>query len=242
MILRYQLAWVYVLMIPFLLSACDSSSRSSAVLNPQQINQQTQLILNNEDRVSVVELSDWIIRDTRDFDVIDIRETKDYEASHIRNALHRNISQLLTEQGLEQLAAHKKQVIYSTTGQRSAQVAALLRLSGINAYSLDGGYQQWLGYTTDPGSENTTEQDAHARARQQAVACYFEGEYVAAAGLAVKQLKAGFTPPLTAVQPVESVEEVADPLGLGLGLGDEEDTELEAEETESTGLVLGEGC
>ena len=57
--------------------------------------------------------------------------------------------------------------------------------------------------------------------RQQAVACYFAGDYVAAAGLAVKPQtqSAGYTPPLAPAEPAASVEEVADPLGLGLGLG-----------------------
>ena len=57
-------------------------------------------------------------------------------------------------------------------------------------------------------------------ARQQAVSCWFEGDYVAAAGLAVKQdevrpATGGFVPPLEPASPTHA--EAVDPLGLGLG-------------------------
>jgi rhodanese-related sulfurtransferase len=233
--------FVILLAITSLLSGCNSSSNTSAAVDLQQINRLSQALVKDETMLSVIELSDWIIKDTRDFELIDIRNDSDFQIAHIKNAIHKSSADMFTQQGMNKLAKHKKLVVYSNTGQRSAQVATLLKLSGFNAFTLSGGYQQWLNYTANPETFSLNK-DAHARARQQAVACYFEGDYIADAGLTVKQQNAGFTPPLVSVQTIETVEEIADPLGLGLGLGMDDMLEPSMADPAPTGLILGEGC
>ena len=224
-----------------MLAACDAPNATGNHINSEQWTALTRIIQQQQDRVSAKQLADWIIKDTRDFEIIDLREPGEFDRGHISDARHQRLDQLLSAEGQAALSRHKKQLLVSASGQRAAQVAALLRLNGFDAYSLQGGFQAWLAYTSNPQDDSA--RDAAAIARQQAVACYFAGDYVAAAGLAVKPQtqSAGYTPPLAPAEPAASVEEVADPLGLGLGLGLDE--ELEPESTSApAGLILGEGC
>ncbi len=225
-----------------ILAACDATTDSAENnINPEQWTHITRLMQQQEDRVSAPQLADWIIKDTRDFEIIDLRETSRFASGHIDAARQQGVDRLLSTDGLSALARHKKQVVVSQRGQQAAQVAALLRLQGIEAYSLDGGYDAWLSYTSNPADYSNL--DATAVAQQQAVACYFAGDYVAAAGLTVKVANpvAGYTPPLIPVAPAEPVDDVEDPLGLGLGLGLDDDLEPDASAA-PTGLILGEGC
>jgi len=132
-------------------------------------------------------------------------------------------------------------VLYADTTAPAAQAVALLRLAGQSAYALDGGYERWLSYTTNPDGNCEACGAPSERAERQAVACYFQGEYVAAAGLAVRQ--GGYTPPVT---PVSAAEKPAtgksDALGLGLGLGlGPEPEPAPAQKADSLGLGLGLG-
>ncbi|MDJ0833477.1 MAG: rhodanese-like domain-containing protein [Gammaproteobacteria bacterium] len=225
-----------------LLAACDATTDSAeSNINAEQWSQLTRLMQQQQDRVSAPQLADWIIKDTRDFEILDLRETSVFASGHIDDARQQGLDRLLSADGLSALARHKKQVVVSQRGQQAAQVAALLRLQGIDAYSLDGGYDAWLSYTSNPADDASM--DATAMAQQQAVACYFAGDYVAVAGLTVKVPNpvAGYTPPLIPVAPAEPVDAVEDPLGLGLGLGMDEDLEPDASAA-PTGLILGEGC
>ena len=108
----------------------------------------------------------------------------------------------------------------------------VMRTLGIPAYYLVGGYQAWKA-----GRQNVAaEGDPVQRAKKQTVACWFEGDYIEQAGLAVKPAKSGgYVPPLEPVN--ETQEEDSLGLGLGIGLGPEN---KEAEE-DSLGLGLGLG-
>jgi hypothetical protein len=79
--------------------------------------------------------------------------------------------------------------------------------------------------------------NAQELAKQQAISCWFEGDYVAEAGLTVKApASAGYIPPLEPVKPAPEEDDLG--LGLGLGLGPEE---LQQPEEDSLGLGLGLG-
>jgi hypothetical protein len=96
---------------------------------------------------------------------------------------------------------------------------ALLRLAGADARVLAGGHAAWETYL-HPGSGSDS---AAELARRQAAACWFEGDYLAEAGLVPKRAAAaaapaGFVPPLQPVEPAPAAP-ADDPLGLGLGLG-----------------------
>lgn len=175
-------------------------------------------IAAEQDHVSVPDLSDWMIKDQRDFELVDIREAADFEAGHIDGARHVPLAGLMADDVLASLPTGRKVVVYSNGTAHAAQAALLLRLVDRDAYALLGGFNHWQAYLRDPATAGTAQMDPKTRAQYQAVSCYFEGDYVADAGLAVKggARPAGGAPAAAAQA---SAPAAADPLGLGLGLG-----------------------
>lgn len=172
-------------------------------------------IADEQDHVTVAELSDWIIKDQRDFTLLDIRDRADFDTGHIEGARHVPLAGLMSDASLDALPTGRKVVVYSNGTAHAAQAALLLRLVERDGYALLGGYNYWQAYLNDPQAAGAAEMDPAKRAEYQAVACRFEGEYVAAAGLAPKVA----TPPATAAAAAEPTTAGGDPLGLGLGLG-----------------------
>lgn len=126
----------------------------------------------------------------------------------------------------------------------AAQAGLLLRLTGREALALLGGYNFWQAYHYELAKAGVAEMDAAERARYQAVACRFAGDYVADAGL----LPAGSVPAGNAA--TANTAGPADALGLSLGLGTEQVQAMELPKTAPTpesspadelGLDLGLG-
>jgi rhodanese-related sulfurtransferase len=197
-------------------------------------------IIRGEDRFAVADLAKALIQGRADLVLLDLRPGDAFAADHIDGAESLPLDRLLSQVGLAGLPGDRRLVLYAETTAPAAQAAALLRLSGLDAYALEGGYRHWLDYTTNP--QAAADADPQARAERQAVACYFEGDYVAAAGLAVRS-GGGYRPPVTPVAQSEA-DAKADALGLGLGLGlgpADAPEPAPAAEADALGLGLGLG-
>jgi rhodanese-related sulfurtransferase len=173
------------------------------------------VIAEERDHLTAEQLSDWIIRDQRDYELVDIRDQAEYEQDRIPGARNIPLSALMSDDSLASLPLGRKVVIYSNGTAHAAQAALLLRLVERDAYALLGGFNYWQAYTQDPQSAGVAEMDAAKQAQYRAVSCFFEGDYVAEAGL---------LPQVDAKSATNSVAagQDADPLGLGLGLGSDE--------------------
>ena len=171
-------------------------------------------IAEERDHVTVAELSDWIIKDQRDFELLDIRDKADFDADHIAGARHVPLAELMSDDALAALPPGRKVVLYSNGTAHAAQAAVLLRLVERDAYALLGGFNHWQAYLHDPGIAGVAEMDPAQRAQYQAVACFLAGDYVADAGLARP-----CAPVHAHRHPEDTAVGAADPLGLGLGLG-----------------------
>ena len=227
-----------ILLSSLLISGCDNTTRT---VNGSVAAALAQRIAAGEDHITVPELADRLIREQRDFELIDIRDEQDFEAGHIENARHIPLASLLSADSLDSLPAGRTVVVYSNGSAHAAQAALLLQLRGREALALLGGYNYWQAYLHDPEKAGVAEMDPSERARYQAVSCYFAGEYVADAGL-LPEVSAQ-TP-----EPVPVAEQEADPLGLGLGLGTEQVREMDLQDTKPApaeadplGLGLGLG-
>lgn len=232
-----KIPFIALLLVSALLSGCGDASRSNSGLKAATL---AQTIAKGEDHVSAAELADWLIKDRRDFELIDIREEADFTAGHIEGARHMPLARLFSEASLDSLPAARSIVVYSNGSAHAAQAALLLRLTGREALALLGGFNYWQAYLNDPEKAGIAEMDPRQRARYQAVSCHFAGEYVADAGLSPKPKGAADLPQA----------EAADPLGLGLGLGTEQvqtmdlqanPPESEAGKSDPLGLGLGLG-
>lgn len=73
--------------------------------------------------------------------LIDVRDEMAYAYGHLPGALHIPSEQL--ENRLSELG-ESKVVIYCKRGEASTEAVKLLRVKGIEAYSLKGGYTEWL--------------------------------------------------------------------------------------------------
>jgi rhodanese-related sulfurtransferase len=175
-------------------------------------------IAAEEDHVTVAELSDWLIKDQRDYELVDIRDKAEFDAGHIQGAQHIPLAGLMADDALAALPNGRRVVVYSNGTAHAAQAAVLLRLVERDAYALLGGYNYWQAYLSDPQSAGIAEMDPTQRASYQAVACYFQGDYVAAAGLTPKV--AALTTPVDAPTPPTAADSLG--LGLELGLGSDE--------------------
>ncbi len=204
--------------------------------NAEAINLTASSINKGNLAITTDQLSDRIIKQRGDYALYDIRNSMDFEAAHIKTAQSASVSQLTA--GTNNLPQGKDILIYSSDGEQAAQLVTLLHLQGINAYYLSGGYSLWQQQMADTAGNPSTKAEALQLARQQAVSCWFEGDYVATAGLIPKvqpaQQSGGYVPPLEPVTPEEEMDDLG--LGLGLGLGPED---LPAAKGK---LNIGEGC
>lgn len=221
-------------------------NRAGLRVSEDTISVLAQDIVRGEGSITVPALSERLVEGRKDFMLIDVRPQPQYQQRHIRTASHMPVTELLKPDSIAGLPTDRDVILYSGDTTSAAQAAVILRMSGIPAYSLIGGYHHWTAYMTDPAAAGIAEADAARLAKYDAIRCYLEGDYIAEAGLEVRQQSAaGFTPPLQAVEPNE---DDGDPLGLGLGLG----LEPEIPDTDEipgagsgvapTGLKLGEGC
>jgi rhodanese-related sulfurtransferase len=73
--------------------------------------------------------------------VIDVREPHEREAGHLDGSRHIELNRLTAEAAT--IERERPIVFYCRVGARSAMAAEAFRLSGYEAYSLDGGLVRW---------------------------------------------------------------------------------------------------
>jgi rhodanese-related sulfurtransferase len=234
---------IFMLVLIFTTAALTGCTDADRIDSDSTAAALAQLVAAGNDHITAQDLADWLIKDRRDFELIDIRSNDDFTAGHIEGARHIPLARLLSEESLASMPAARKIVVYSNGSAHAAQAGLLLRLTGRNALALLGGHNYWQAYLNDPVKAGVAEMDPAERARYQAVACYFAGDYVADAGL----LPGGGAP---AVPPVQPAAGATDALGLGLGLGSDQVQALDQPDTAATpepspadalGLGLGLG-
>ena len=224
-----KIPYLTVIFATLLLNGCsDGTLPDSSIVAASM----AQRIAAEEDHITAVELADRLMKDRPNFELIDIRDERDFYSGHIQGARHIPLARLIDQDSLVSLPPGRTIVVYSNGTAHAAQAALLLYLTGRDALALLGGYNYWQAYLYDPEKAGIVEMDSAERKRYQAVSCYFAGNYVADAGLQTEG-------------PIMLAEQQADPLGLGLGLGSEQVQEMDlqnantdAEEADPLGLGL----
>lgn len=90
--------------------------------------------------VSPERVAQWIAEDPS-LQVIDVREPYEREAGHIEGTRHIELTKLSTEAA--SLDRDRPIVFYCRVGARSTMAAQALRVSGFEAYSMEGGLVRW---------------------------------------------------------------------------------------------------
>jgi rhodanese-related sulfurtransferase len=181
--------------IPFVLGGCNHQGAGQGEAAGFQ--QLARAIIHRQDQIGVDTLADWILQGRRDFVLLDIRSQEAFAAGHIQSAQSMPLTYLVERQTMGRLPRNRMLVLYSNGNREAAQAVVMLRLAGLDAYALLGGYEFWSRHVLHPELPADAGDDEILRFRkQQAVACYFAGNYKGGAGQPRPPVAAGFTPPV----------------------------------------------
>jgi len=160
-------------------AACGPSTRSDVSFTDV-----AQAAARQDDRVSAHDLATWLIEGRGDFKLIDVRMPEDFEKGHIGDAQNIPLAELATDTAISALPTDRKVIVYSNGSENAAKATVMLRLSGINAHLLTGGYNAWQDKILNPDvSAEALDGESLKDAEQRAYACYFVGERSNAATL-----------------------------------------------------------
>jgi len=141
-----------------------------------------QAAARQSDRVSVEELAAWLVERRADFVLIDVRSPEDFEQGQIGDARNIPLTELVTDATLETLPADRKLVLYSNGAENSAKAGVMLRLAGLDALVLAGGYNAWQERILNPDiTAEEIDGESLQVTQQRAYACYFVGDRAGAA-------------------------------------------------------------
>jgi len=181
------------------IAACGPSAKPSVSLTDV-----AQAAARQDDRVSAHELATWLIEGRGDFKLVDVRMPADFEKGSIDKAENIPLAELVTDAVISALPTDRKIIVYSNGSENAAKATVMLRLSGINALLLTGGYNAWQEKILNPDiSAAALDGESLEIAEQRAYACYFVGERSDAATL--ERSSEPFVPPV-----YEALDELED--------------------------------
>jgi rhodanese-related sulfurtransferase len=127
-------------------------------------------IAQGQHAVSPQALSEWIVAGREDFALVDLRDAAAYEEAHIEGAQNLPVTDLVEPQVVKGLPDDRKVILYSGGTAAAAQASVLLRLAGLDARALEGGYDAWHDRVLNPDLAAAEEGE---REKLRAIACRF---------------------------------------------------------------------
>ncbi|MBT8092660.1 MAG: rhodanese-like domain-containing protein [Gammaproteobacteria bacterium] len=157
-----------------LLVACGQPSGSADMKSFVDV---AQSAARQDDRVNVEELAEWLIEGRQDFVLIDVRSPSDYQKGQIGDAENVPLAQLVTDEKMKSLPSDRKIILYSNGSENAAKAAVMLRLAGLDAHLVTGGFNAWHQRILNPDI-STEELDGESLevSAQRAFSCYFVGD------------------------------------------------------------------
>jgi rhodanese-related sulfurtransferase len=136
-----------------------------------------QAAARGSDTVAVEDLAQWLVEGRQDFMLVDVRPPGDFERGSIGEARNLSIAELVTVDVLATLPEDRKVIVFSNSSENGAKGSVLLRLAGIDAHVLSGGYNAWHTRILSPDIPAHEQPGESLQVREQrALACYFVGE------------------------------------------------------------------
>ena len=84
---------------------------------------------------------------------------------------------IVTEEALAELPTDRKVIVYSNGSENAAKASVMLRLSGVNAHVLVGGYNAWHKRILNPDiTADELDGESLQVTAQRALSCYFVGD------------------------------------------------------------------
>ena len=138
--------------VVFALATPYTYAESDTTLDQTRLTVLSESIEKGQAYIRSEELANWIIEDTNDYMLIDIRSAEDYTESHIQGATHIALPSLLQATQIDNLPDDRTIVVYANNSLKATQAATVLQLAGKNAYALLGGYEHWVMRTLNPST------------------------------------------------------------------------------------------
>lgn len=156
------------------LAACGQPPETAITASFMDV---AQSAAREEDRVSVERLAEWLIEERKDFVLIDVRSPDEYTKGKIHEARNVPLAELVSADSIATLPADRKIVVYSNGSENAAKAATMLRLAGLDAHLVTGGYNAWHQRILNPEipAEELDGESLQVSA-QRAYACYFVGD------------------------------------------------------------------
>ena len=129
--------------------------------NPNEVIKE---IINGEDQIGPALLQRWIIEETEDYLLIDIRDKGNYSQGSIPGAVNISLGDLLKKETIDNLPDEAIIVLYSNGNTHVSQARVLLSSAGKSTVYLNGGYNGWQRYKADPGSGYVTDDEQLVKA------------------------------------------------------------------------------
>jgi rhodanese-related sulfurtransferase len=156
-----------------------------------------QAAARQDDRESVEDLASWLIEGRGDFKLIDVRTPEDFASGSIADAENIPIAQIVSQDVLARLPTDRMVIVYSNGSENAAKAAVLLRLSGIDAHLLTGGYNAWHTRILNPEiSAEELDGESLQVSAQRAYSCYFVGERSELGAKRAQKSSEPFVPPV----------------------------------------------
>lgn len=159
------------------LSACGSDGADSRATLNEDFAVIARDVIHDRDNIHPDDLAQWIIEGRKDFALYDVRPQEVFDAGHIDGAESRPLTYLVEARSIADMPRDRKVILYSNATDHAAQAAVMLRLAGVDAYSLLGGYNRWQERILNPDLSAVADDEKRSVEERRAVACYFAGNY-----------------------------------------------------------------
>jgi len=176
------------------LGGCSKSGGEPAAAKLTEV---AQAAAREEDRVEPLELARWLVEEKGDLLLVDVRSAEAYQAGHIGEARNIPLAMLGDPANLADLPGNRKVIVYADRTENSAKASVILRLQGLNAHLLVGGYKGWNAQVLNPDiPAQAMPGESQEVAERRALSCYFVGERSESSGEAQPLEMPRFEPPV----------------------------------------------
>jgi len=132
-----KLAAIALLLGVLALIIGNSNNRNKISVNANEIALST---INDQDKISVNTLADWLIKGNADFTLVDLRTEKEFNEYNIPTSVNIKMEELLSSN----LRRNQKYLFYGSDDIASAQAWFILKSDGYKGvYILKGGMNSW---------------------------------------------------------------------------------------------------
>ncbi len=148
----------------------NPSDANKLTINAKEISLST---IKQNDRIAVNVLADWIIKESGDYTLVDLRSEKEFNEYNIPTSINIPIENLLNSD----LMRNQKIIVYGNDDVTSAQAWFILRSANYKAvYILNGGLNAWKNEILFPKLDvNATAEQKVEFEKTKQVSLYFGG-------------------------------------------------------------------